>query len=81
MSDLYCAIMTEETVNVIKDFLRLEKNSTLFLIEAINGVKISGYTEYENENEAIEFSKKVLNNRTPESFNTKIEYSVPSYEE
>ncbi|CAF4839865.1 unnamed protein product [Rotaria sp. Silwood1] len=28
-------------------------NTTLFLIEAINGKKISGYTEFENENEII----------------------------
>ena len=41
------------SVNVIKDFLRTEQHSTLFLIEALNGVKISGYTEYENENEVI----------------------------
>lgn len=34
------------------------------------------FSKYENENEAIEFSKKVLNNRTPESFNTKIEYWI-----
>ncbi|CAF3038526.1 unnamed protein product [Rotaria sp. Silwood2] len=41
------------SVNVIKNFLGNDKNSTLFLIEAINGKKISGYTEYENENEII----------------------------
>src|SRR5277367_3443019 len=41
------------SVNVIKSFIGNEKNSTLFLIEAINGKKISGYTEYENENEII----------------------------
>jgi sugar lactone lactonase YvrE len=41
------------SVNVIKSFIGNEKDSTLFLIEAINGKKISGYTEYENENEII----------------------------
>lgn len=41
------------SVDIIKDFLHDEKNSTLFLIEAINGVKISGYTEFETENEVI----------------------------
>jgi len=41
------------SVNVIKKFLGNNKKSTLFLIEAINGKKISGYTEYENENEII----------------------------
>ncbi|CAF3562274.1 unnamed protein product, partial [Rotaria socialis] len=29
------------------------KKSTLFLIEAINGKKVSGYTEYESEDEVI----------------------------
>jgi hypothetical protein len=41
------------SVNVIKSFIGDEKNSTLFLIEAINGKRISGYTEFENENEII----------------------------
>jgi hypothetical protein len=41
------------SVNVIRDFLGNDKNSTLFLIEAINGKKVSGYTEYENEDEVI----------------------------
>ncbi|CAF1056702.1 unnamed protein product [Adineta steineri] len=41
------------SVNVIKDFLGNNKNSTLFLIEGINGKKVSGYTEYENEDEII----------------------------
>jgi hypothetical protein len=40
-------------VNVIKNFLENESNSTLFLIEAVNGKKVSGYTEYENEDEVI----------------------------
>lgn len=41
------------SVNVIKNFLGNDKNSTLFLIEAVNGKKISDYTQYENENEVI----------------------------
>jgi len=41
------------SVNVIKNFLGNNKNSTLFLIEAMNGKKVSGYTEYENEDEVI----------------------------
>ncbi|CAF3311263.1 unnamed protein product [Rotaria socialis] len=38
---------------VIKNFLDKSQNSTLFLIEAINGKKVSGYTAYENEDEVI----------------------------
>ena len=41
------------SVNVIKNFLGNDQSSTLFLIEAINGKKVSGYTEYENEDEVI----------------------------
>ena len=41
------------SVDVIKDFLGNEKNSTLFLIEALNGKKVSGYTQFEKENEVI----------------------------
>jgi hypothetical protein len=41
------------SVNVIKSFIGDEKNSTLFLIEAFNGKRISGYTEFEKENEII----------------------------
>ncbi|CAF1175455.1 unnamed protein product [Adineta steineri] len=41
------------SVDVIKDFLGNNKNSTLFLIEATNGKKVSGYTEYEKEDEII----------------------------
>ncbi|CAF1156063.1 unnamed protein product [Adineta steineri] len=40
-------------VNVIKGFLGNEKNSTTFLIEALNGKKVSGYTEHESEDEII----------------------------
>ncbi|CAF4790265.1 unnamed protein product [Rotaria sp. Silwood2] len=41
------------SVNVIGNFLGDGKNATLFLIEAINGKKISGYTEHEYEYEVI----------------------------
>ncbi|CAM4939061.1 unnamed protein product [Rotaria socialis] len=41
------------SVNVIKNFIGKEKNSTLFLIEAVNGRKVSGYTEFENEEEIV----------------------------
>jgi hypothetical protein len=41
------------SVDVIKNFIGNNKNSTLFLIEAIYGKKISGYTEFENEDEII----------------------------
>jgi hypothetical protein len=41
------------SVDVIKNFLGNNKSSTLFLIEAVNGKKVSGYTEYENEDEII----------------------------
>jgi hypothetical protein len=41
------------SVNIIQSFIGNDKNSTLFLIEASNGKKISGYTEFENENEII----------------------------
>jgi hypothetical protein len=41
------------SVHVIKNFLGDENNATLFLIEAVNGKNVSGYTQYENENEVI----------------------------
>ena len=41
------------SVNVIKNFLGKSEKSTLFLIEAINGKRIRGYTKYENENEIL----------------------------
>ncbi|CAF1349133.1 unnamed protein product [Rotaria sordida] len=41
------------SVNVIESFLGNGKNATLFLIEAVNGKKISGYTEHEYEDEVI----------------------------
>ncbi|CAF1406503.1 unnamed protein product [Adineta steineri] len=41
------------SVNVIKGFLGNEKHSTMFLIEAVNGKKVSGYTELESEDEII----------------------------
>ncbi|CAF1436286.1 unnamed protein product [Adineta steineri] len=41
------------SVNVIKGFLENQRNSTTFLIEAVNGKKVSGYTEHESEDEII----------------------------
>lgn len=41
------------SVDVIKSFLGDNGISTLFLIESINGKKVSGYTEYEDEDEII----------------------------
>ncbi len=41
------------SVDVIKGFLGTNKASTLFLIEAVNGKSVSGYTEFENEDEII----------------------------
>ena len=41
------------SVDVIEQFLENKSNSTLFLIEVVNGKKISGYTEYEQEDEII----------------------------
>ncbi|CAF1413856.1 unnamed protein product [Rotaria sordida] len=41
------------SVKVIENFIGNGKNATLFLIEAINGKKIAGYTEYETEKEII----------------------------
>jgi hypothetical protein len=39
------------SVDIIKDFLG--PNSTLFLIEAVNGKDVTGYTNYQSEHEAI----------------------------
>ncbi len=41
------------SINVIKTFLENNQSSTLFLIEALNGKKVSGYTMYPNEDEVI----------------------------
>lgn len=41
------------SVNVIEQFLGTENSGTMFLIESINGKKVSGYTEYEDEDEVI----------------------------
>ena len=41
------------SANVIKNFLGNGQTATLFLIETVNGKKVSGYTEYENEDEVI----------------------------
>ncbi|CAF0890204.1 unnamed protein product [Adineta steineri] len=40
-------------VSVIKGFLGNKKNSTTFLIEVLNGIKVCGYTEHESEHEII----------------------------
>ncbi|CAF3785437.1 unnamed protein product [Rotaria sp. Silwood1] len=41
------------SVDVIKHFLGNDRKSTLFLIEAVNGKKIYGYSAHENEDEFI----------------------------
>jgi hypothetical protein len=41
------------SMDVVKDFLALEKTSTLFLIEAVNGKCVSGYTNYPDEDEVL----------------------------
>jgi hypothetical protein len=41
------------SINVIENFLGTGNNATLFSIEAVNGKKVSGYTEYESEDEVI----------------------------
>ncbi|CAF1449322.1 unnamed protein product [Rotaria sordida] len=41
------------SVKIIENFIGNGKNATLFLIEAVNGKKISGYTEHEYEDEVI----------------------------
>ena len=41
------------SLSVIKNFLGNSAQSTLFLIEALNGKKISGYTDIESEDEVI----------------------------
>jgi len=41
------------SVDVIEEFLNDQTSSTLFLIEAINGKQVSGYTEFEKEDEII----------------------------
>ncbi|UJR18686.1 hypothetical protein I4U23_005593 [Adineta vaga] len=41
------------SVNIIENFLKNNKKTTMFLIEAVNGKKISGYTAFENEDEVV----------------------------
>lgn len=41
------------SIDIIERFLNNKQNSTLFLIDVINGKKISGYTQFENEDEVI----------------------------
>ncbi|CAF0787677.1 unnamed protein product [Adineta steineri] len=40
-------------VNVIEDFLSCNDDSTLFMIEAVNGKDLTGYTTYPNEKEVL----------------------------
>ncbi|CAF3923154.1 unnamed protein product, partial [Rotaria sp. Silwood1] len=41
------------SLNVIKDFLGKESNATLFMVEAVNGRNLHGYTRYPGENEVL----------------------------
>ncbi|CAF1391410.1 unnamed protein product [Adineta steineri] len=41
------------SVNIIENFLRYNEKTTMFLIEAVNGKKISGYTAFKNEDEVV----------------------------
>jgi len=41
------------SVDIIKDFLASETTSTLFMIEAVHGKDISGYTNYSIEDEVL----------------------------
>ncbi|CAF5020537.1 unnamed protein product, partial [Rotaria sp. Silwood1] len=41
------------TLNIIKEFLGNDTNATLFMIEAVNGRNLSGYTKHPDENEVL----------------------------
>ena len=41
------------TLNIIKDFLGKDTNATLFMVEAVNGRNLIGYTKYPGENEVL----------------------------
>ncbi|CAF3836281.1 unnamed protein product [Rotaria sp. Silwood1] len=41
------------SIDVIKDFLASETRSTIFLIEAVHGKCVSGYTNYPSEDEVL----------------------------
>jgi hypothetical protein len=41
------------SIKVVQHFLGSDKNSTLFMIEAVNGKNLAGYTIYPNEKELI----------------------------
>ncbi|CAF1344469.1 unnamed protein product [Rotaria sordida] len=41
------------TLNIIKDLLDNDTNATLFMIEAMTGRNLSGYTKYPDENEVL----------------------------
>ena len=46
-------VLVHHQLILLNIFLKDEKNSTLFLIEVVNGKKVSGYTQFENEDEII----------------------------
>ncbi|CAF1133699.1 unnamed protein product [Rotaria sp. Silwood1] len=41
------------TLNIIKEFLGNDTNATLFMVEAVNGRNLSGYTKHPDENEVL----------------------------
>jgi hypothetical protein len=41
------------SINIVHSFLGSNKNSTLFMIEAVNGKDVTGYTNYPTENEVL----------------------------
>ncbi|CAF3987256.1 unnamed protein product [Rotaria sordida] len=41
------------TLNIIKDFLDNDTNATFFMIKAVNGRNLSGYTKYPDEEEVL----------------------------
>ncbi|CAF1081813.1 unnamed protein product [Rotaria sp. Silwood1] len=41
------------TLNIIKEFLGNDTNATFFMIEAVTGRNLSGYTKYPGENEVL----------------------------
>ena len=42
-----------KSLSTIKDFLPAEKTSTVYMIEVVNGIDISAYTHYPNEDEVL----------------------------
>jgi hypothetical protein len=41
------------SINVVQSFIESNKNSTLFMIEAVNGKDVTGYTNFPSENEVL----------------------------